>query len=120
MPLNLLFGVGLNCQAGWEIFWLFNPQFMIYARFLQFVRDFGQIIWPSLQHDLVHVVQITEVLLRVIITVEEMNSSRGCITCLGNDSSHWPAFRQEKVATYEDILDNGTHLSCRSESSFNM
>ena len=42
--------------------------------------------------------------------VEEMNSSRSCMTCLGNDSSHWPAFRQEKVATYEDILDNGTHL----------
>ena len=29
-----LFGIGLNCQACWEIFWLFNPQFMIYAGFL--------------------------------------------------------------------------------------
>ena len=47
--------------------------------------------------------------------VEEMNGGRGGVTGLSHDGPEWPAFRQEEVATYEDILDNGTHL-CNSQN----
>ena len=49
--------------------------------------------------------------------VEEMDSSGGRMTGLSYHSSQWPAFLQEEIATYEDILDNGTHL-CNEQHFF--
>ena len=45
-----------------------------------------------------------------------MNSSSGSMTGLSYDSSQWPTFCQEEVATYEDILDYRAHL-CNKRTS---
>lgn len=63
-----------------------------------------------------HIVQICQVGLHVVIIVENVSDCCCCMTSLGNNSSQWPGKASEEVLPHHHILNQSWTHACHDAS----